>query len=51
MIKKISKLYAMLNESIVDWEMYHKVVKPKYQGFVKESKFFKVKNNGKSKNT
>lgn len=51
MIKKLGKLYAMskVNESIIDWEKYHKVVNPKYQGFVKESKFFKAKNSGKPK--
>jgi len=47
-MKKLSKLYAMTkkdntNESIVNWEAYHKVVKPKYTEFVKESKYFKTK--------
>jgi len=47
-MKKLSKLYAMTkkdntNESIVNWESYHKVVKPKYTEFVKESKYFKTK--------
>jgi hypothetical protein len=31
------------NESIENWEAYHKVVKPKYTEFVKESKYFKTK--------
>lgn len=47
-MKKLSKLYAMAkkdntNESIENWEAYHKVVKPKYTEFVKESKYFKTK--------
>jgi hypothetical protein len=47
-MKKLSKLYAMAkkdntNESIENWEVYHKVVKPKYTEFVKESKYFKTK--------
>lgn len=47
-MKKLSKLYDMTkkdntNESIVNWEAYHKVVKPKYDTFVKESKYFKTK--------
>jgi hypothetical protein len=47
-MKKLSKLYAMAkkdntNESIENWEAYHKINKPKYTEFVKESKYFKTK--------
>jgi hypothetical protein len=40
MIKKISKLYDMakINESIVNWELYHKINKTKITGFVNEIK-------------
>lgn len=46
MLSKIYKLYAMTkkditNESIENWESYHKIVKPKYTKFMKEIEYVK----------
>lgn len=51
-MKKLSKLYAMAKVdegSILEWDLYQQVNKNKFDGFVKESKYFKLKNNKKPK--
>ena len=45
LIRKISKLFdmAQTNESINDWELYHRIKKTKISEFVTKSKYFKTK--------
>lgn len=52
-MKKLGKLYAMAKVeegSILEWDLYQQVNKNKFDGFVKESKYFKLKNNKKQNN-